>query len=143
MDDIDQRLKDTTGECIKCYEAWQKDKKNEEAREALAEAIHELRKVASRLEIDMAVNEREQMASRPISIPPHRSSRKSQGGDDSGFGDDDIGNNMDDDAGNNGNHGNGNSGGGRRPQNQQRRNNNMNRGRRPGPGGPRNQGGNE
>lgn len=133
MEEIEQRLKDTTAECIKCYEAWSKDKKNEEARESLAEAIHELRKVSSRLEIDMAASEREQMAGRPISIPSHRSQRKGQGGHDAGFGDedeDDVGNSMPDS-----NEGNGmqpqqrrGGGGGKRPMNRGRRPNNQNRG---------------
>lgn len=129
MEEIEQRLKDTTAECIKCYEAWSKDKKGEDARENLAEAIHELRKVTSRLEIDMAASERDQMAGRPISIPPHRSQRKVQpAGDNVPFGDDD-----DDDVGNampDSNEGNGlqprrnNNGGGKRTPS---------RGRRPNP----------
>lgn len=133
MDEIEQRLKDSTAECIKCYEAWSKDKKGEDARENLAEAIHELRKVTSRLEIEMAASEREQMAGRPISIPPHRSQRKVQpGGNDMPFSGDDEGD--DDDVGNampDSNEGNGlqprrsGGGGGKRPQ--------QNRGRRPNP----------
>ncbi len=145
MDEIEQRLKETTANCIKSYEAWRGNQKSEEAREELAEAIHELRKVASRLEIEIAVSEREQMASRPIAIPPHRSSRKGHGGDDAGYGDDDsMGNVMDSDD----NIGNGGSNAGqqqRRPNNNMRRPNNMNRqgggGRRP--GGPRPNQGNE
>lgn len=130
MDEIEQRLKDSTAECIKCYEAWSKDKKGEDARENLAEAIHELRKVASRLEIDMAASEREQMADRPISIPPHRSQRKAQpGGNDASFGDDgdedDVGNAMPDSNEGNGLQPRRSGGGGKRPQ--------QNRGRRPNP----------
>ncbi len=148
MDEIEQRLKETTATCIKSYEAWQSNQKNEEARENLAEAIHELRKVASRLEIEIAINEREQMTGRPLAIPPHRSSRKAQASDDVGYNDadDDVGNMMPDD-----NAGNGvNAGQPRRQNNNMRRpggggggsNNNANRGRRP--NGPRpNQGGNE
>lgn len=138
MDEIEQRLKDTTATCITCYEAWQGNQKNEEARESLAEAIHELRKVASRLEIEIAVSEREQMTGRPLAIPPHRSSRKAQAGDDAGYGDmdDDVGNMMPDD-----NAGNGvNAGQPRRQNNNMRRpgggsGGGQNRGRRP--GGPR------
>src|SRR5690606_14955062 len=139
-----QRLKETTADCIKCYEAWQGNKKDEEARENLGEAIHELRKVASRLEIEIAVSEREQMASKPIAIPPHRSSRKGQTGEDTGYDeDDDVGNMMPQDNAGNGmqmrRHNNNGGGGGKRP---------MNRGRRPGGGGGGgggrpNQGGNE
>lgn len=147
MDEIEQRLKETTDACIKSYEAWRGDQKNEDAREDMAEAIHELRKVASRLEIEIAVSEREQMSNRPIAIPPHRSSRKGQS--DEGFGgdDDSMGNMMDSPEDNFGNNANANAGSQqqRRPNNNMRRpNNNMNRGRRPGGGGggPRpNQGG--
>ncbi len=139
MDEIEQRLKDTTANCITCYEAWQKSQKSEEARENLAEAIHELRKVASRLEINIAVSEREQMAGRPIAIPSHRSQRKAQGGDDTGYddGDDDVGNAMPDDNGSDAmqpprRQG---GGGGKRPMH---RNNNNNR--RPNGGRPNNAG---
>jgi hypothetical protein len=47
-------------------------KRDPKAQEALQVAIHELRKVASRLEIDVAVSERDQMAARHIPIPSHR-----------------------------------------------------------------------
>lgn len=132
MDEIEQRLRESTDTCIKSYEAWRGNQKNEEARENLAEAIHELRKVASRLEIEIAVSEREQMGGRPLPIPPHRSSRKMQSGEEGGFADDDIGNTVDeaeDNAGNNGQPQ-------RRQNNNMRRpNNNMHRNRRPGGGG--------
>ena len=82
-DEIKQRLQESTADCIKCYEAWEKDKKNSDSREALNNAVHEMRKVASRLEIDLAVSERDEMASKPIPIPPHRDARgRHQGGDD-------------------------------------------------------------
>lgn len=136
MDEIEQRLKDTTAHCITCYEAWQKNQKSEEARENLAEAIHELRKVASRLEINIAVSEREQMAGRPIAIPPHRSQRKAQGGDDMSYddGEDDVGNAMPDDNGSDAMPPRRQGGGGKRPMN---RNNNN---RRPNGGRPNNSG---
>lgn len=90
MEDIQQRLRATADTCIKCYESWVKNKKDGGVRETLMEAVHELRKVAARLEIEIAVNERDEMASRPIPIPPHRASRK-PGGD---MPDDNIGNEM-------------------------------------------------
>jgi len=52
------------------------DKTKVETRESLLEAVHELRKVAARMEIEIAVSERDQMTQKPIPIPPHRSSRK-------------------------------------------------------------------
>ena len=101
--EIKERLKTTSEVCLKCYEAWDGNDKDGKAREALQEAIHELRKVASRLEIDLAISERDQMAQKPIPIPPHRDSRggKNRGGGGRGGNDD-----YDDNSGNNGNSGN-------------------------------------
>lgn len=76
MDEIAARLKDTTDTCLATYNVWCQDKKATEPTAELKEAVHELRKVASRLEIEMAKNEREELAQRPIPIPPHRAKRK-------------------------------------------------------------------
>lgn len=73
--DVQQRLKDATESCLSCYATWTKDKKDSKAREKIMEAVHEVRKVAARLEIEIAVSERDQMASNPIPIPSHRSSQ--------------------------------------------------------------------
>lgn len=73
--DVQQRLKDATENCLSCYAEWTKDKKDSKAREKIMEAVHELRKVAARLEIELAVSERDQMAANPIPIPHHRSSQ--------------------------------------------------------------------
>lgn len=108
MDDIEKRLRDVTEGCLKAYQAWQGAKKSAEAREDLQDTIHELRKVAARLEIDIAVSERDEMASRPIPIPPHRATGKRQGEDD---GDDGAGNSSEGNNGNNGNRGGGHGGG--------------------------------
>lgn len=75
MDKIEDRLHDTSKNCFECYEVWSKDKKNIDAREKLQEAIHELRRVASRVEIELAVSERDQNA-RPLAIPPHRDANR-------------------------------------------------------------------
>ena len=75
MEDIDARLRQTADDCIKAYDAWSKSKKNAEARSALQETLHELRKVSARLEIEMASSERDEMTQRQIPIPSHRSSR--------------------------------------------------------------------
>ena len=103
--EVKERLKTTSEACLKCYDAWDGNDKDVKARESLQEAIHELRKVASRLEIELAISERDQMTQKPIPIPPHRDSRggKNRGG--AGRNDD-----YDDNAGNSGN--NGNSGNG-------------------------------
>lgn len=89
MEEIEKRLRDTTDACIKSFENWIKQEKNLEARETLMETIHEVRKVVSRLEVEIAISERDRLGSRPLPIPPHRSSKKNpQAGDD--FGDDDA-----------------------------------------------------
>lgn len=83
MEDIEKRLRESTDACIKNFENWVKQSKDLESRESLMEAMHEVRKVLARVEIDIAISERERLGSRPIPIPPHRSQRKrSEGGDD-------------------------------------------------------------
>ncbi len=79
MDEIDKRLRETVDNCIKAYENWAKARKNVEARELLQEAVHELRKVSARLEIELASSERDEMTQRQIPIPSHRSSRPRPG----------------------------------------------------------------
>lgn len=76
--EIKDRLRQTTDACLSCYEVWDQDRKNSKNREDLLEAVHELRKVGARLEIEMAVSERDQMTNKPIPIPHHRSSKKRQ-----------------------------------------------------------------
>lgn len=78
MDDTLGRLRTASDECVKNYEAWLDDKKAGKNREALQEAIHELRKVASRLEIDIAVSERQNQTQKQIPIPAHRSTHASK-----------------------------------------------------------------
>lgn len=87
MDEVEQRLKEATDNCLTCHAEWNKSRKDSKAREQLMEAVHELRKVAARLEIEIAISERDEMASKPIPIPPHRSSKRKvqeDGGDDGG-----------------------------------------------------------
>jgi len=79
MSEIKDRLQETAENCVKQYEAWDAKKSDSEARENLQEAIHELRKVASRLEIEIAVSERENISNKPIAIPQHRSQSKAKG----------------------------------------------------------------
>lgn len=85
MDDIQERLKETSQNCISSYEKWAGNKKDRPSAESLQEAIHELRKVSSRLEIELAISERDEMALKPIPIPPHRASRKGAQGSDEDF----------------------------------------------------------
>jgi hypothetical protein len=92
MDEIEKRLREGSENCYNCYEAWKKSQKDAKVREDLQEAIHELRKIASRLEIELAISERDEMAQRPIPIPPHRDAHRrgqSQDADMQDFGNDD------------------------------------------------------
>ncbi len=79
MDDIQTRLKETSQNCLVAHEAWDTKKQDKKAQEELHSAIHELRKVSSRLEIDLAVSERDQATSKPLPIPSHKSSNKNSG----------------------------------------------------------------
>lgn len=82
MDDVQDRLTESSKECLEAYSAWENDKKNDEKRERFMASIHELRKVTSRLEIELAISERNEQAKKPIPIPPHRSKNKKGGDDD-------------------------------------------------------------
>lgn len=82
MDDIEKRLREVADNCVNAYLQWNTAKRDAESREVLQDAIHELRKVSARLEIEIAVSERDEMAQRPIPIPPHRATRKRQNEDD-------------------------------------------------------------
>lgn len=74
-DEIQQRLKDSTEKCLKAYEGWRKDEKNAGTREGLQDAVHELRKVASRLEIELAMSDRKNATQKPMPIPSHRDAK--------------------------------------------------------------------
>jgi hypothetical protein len=119
VDEIEKRLSDASEACIKSYSAWRKNPKEGKNREELMEAVHELRKVAARLEIGIAISERDEMAAKPIPIPPHRSSRPRGGNGDTGP-DDNIGNAMESGGGGGafggGGGGHRHQGGSRRPQ---------------------------
>lgn len=90
MDEIEQRLRETTDACIKNLEDWAKGGKSNETRETLMDAMHEVRKVLARVEIEIAISERDRLGSRPLPIPPHRSSRKSHHGEDGDLSEDDY-----------------------------------------------------
>lgn len=79
MSDIKQRLQETADKCLKSYAVWDEKKSDSESRENLQESIHDLRKVASRLEIEIAISERKNASGKPIPIPPHRSQSKAKG----------------------------------------------------------------
>ncbi|PCJ97493.1 MAG: hypothetical protein COA45_09495 [Zetaproteobacteria bacterium] len=79
MDDVQTRLTETSQNCLTAYEAWEGQKQDKKAQEELHSAIHELRKVSSRLEIDLAISERETSTAKPLPIPSHKSSNKNSG----------------------------------------------------------------
>lgn len=83
MEETAQRLRQAADNCVKAYETWTASRKNLAAREALQDAVHELRRVSARLEIEVAASERDEMTQRQIPIPPHRSARRrpGEGGD--------------------------------------------------------------
>ena len=51
MEDIEKRLKEGTEACLKAHGEWKDNQKDSSKRESLMEAVHEIRKVAARLEI--------------------------------------------------------------------------------------------
>ncbi len=80
MEETGIRLKEQTERCVKAYQGWDSSKKDAASLEEIQGSLHDLRKVLSRIEIEIASSERDEMAQRPIPIPPHRASRnKAQG----------------------------------------------------------------
>ncbi len=82
-DEVTNRLKDCSEACVKAWEAWNKDRKNANAREDLQDAVHELRKVASRLEIELATSD-QKASQKPMPIPSHRDKGRVQSPDNNG-----------------------------------------------------------
>ncbi len=76
MDNIQERLKETSQICLDAFISWETKKKDLKAQEELHAAIHELRRVSSRLEIELAMSERSQVTAKPLPIPAHRSNMK-------------------------------------------------------------------
>lgn len=72
MDDIQERLEAAVNACKEGYAKWRANPKDTEAREKLAEYAHELRRIGARLEIELAVAERNVAREMPIPIPAHR-----------------------------------------------------------------------
>jgi hypothetical protein len=75
MENIKDRLQETVKICVESHDEWVKDAKNTAARQNLEAAVHELRKVTSRIEIEMAISDRSNSSMKPMPIPPHRASR--------------------------------------------------------------------
>lgn len=74
-EEIEKRLKECSEGCLSAYTNWCGNEKDHSKREALSDALHELRKVCARLEIEMAASEREEQKTAPLPIPPHKASR--------------------------------------------------------------------
>lgn len=66
------RLKDLSEHTIATFQAWDKNRAAEDLTEAAQEAVHELRKVAARLEMSLIAAERAGFSQTPIPIPGHR-----------------------------------------------------------------------
>lgn len=96
-EDLTQRLTDALKRCVTSYDAWQSRPKDLAVRQQLEEAVHEMRKVTARIEIEMAVSERSDRSQKPIPIPAHRAShpktekmQKSGNSVDASFDEDDV-----------------------------------------------------
>ncbi len=72
---IENRLRDTSSACIDAYVAWESNRKDAAASKELHSTVHELRKVASRLEIELAVSERDNSGQKPLRPPMHKTSK--------------------------------------------------------------------
>ena len=76
---VKERLEATVAHCVSCYKEWTETPKNIEVRQHLEEAVHELRKVTSRIEIELAIADRSNSSLKPMPIPPHRAARPRSG----------------------------------------------------------------
>lgn len=68
----ESRFETTFKSCFEAYNAWSEDQLNREKRNGLVEAIHDIRRVIARLEIEIAMSESKERASNPIPIPTHK-----------------------------------------------------------------------
>lgn len=78
MEEIATRLKTTSEDCLKAYEAWSDDERGVATTGPLQDALHELRKVTARLEIELAVSERDENG-KPMPLPMHRAHGSNKG----------------------------------------------------------------
>ena len=74
--DIQARLNDTSEKCLDAFITWSSKTQDKKSQEELHAAIHASRKVLSRLEIELAMSEREQITSKPLPVPSHRSNTR-------------------------------------------------------------------
>lgn len=71
----DIRLANATTRSAAAYTAW-KANPGEVGMQSLTEALHDLRKVIARMEIEMSASRKDEHAARPIPIPFHRAQRR-------------------------------------------------------------------
>lgn len=75
IDEVEARLREKAKGCLGAYRAWRQSP-NETSMQSLSDAVHELRRVLARIEIEMAATRREEHSVRPI--PIHRASRRNR-----------------------------------------------------------------
>lgn len=71
----DTRMTVAASRAAEAYTAW-KTNPGEVGMQSLAEALHDLRKVIARMEIEMSASRKQEHAARPIPIPYHRAQRR-------------------------------------------------------------------
>ena len=77
VDAVEARLREAARGCLVAYRGW-RQAHGESATQTLNDAVHELRKVLARIEIDMSASRREEPGMRPIPVPAHRAARQQQ-----------------------------------------------------------------
>lgn len=77
VDEVEARLRETARGCLAAYRAW-RQQPGQGSIQTLSDAVHDLRKVLARIEIDMSASRRDEQVARPIPIPAHRAARRSQ-----------------------------------------------------------------
>ena len=77
VDAVEARLRETARGCLVAYRGW-RQATGEASTQSLNDAVHELRKVLARIEIDMSASRREEQGLRPIPVPAHRAARQQQ-----------------------------------------------------------------
>ena len=70
---VEQRLQESAAACLSSLSEWKKNLKDDDAKQALLGAVHDLRKVRARLEVDVAMNDRTNTNAKHIPIPEHKS----------------------------------------------------------------------
>ncbi len=75
VDATEARLRETARACLVAYRGWRQGP-GEVSVQTLNDAVHDLRKVLARIEIDLSASRREEQGLRPIPVPAHRAARQ-------------------------------------------------------------------